>query len=140
MRKPKHFYVYIMTNRQRSHVLYTGATGHLVRRVFQHKNKLVPGFTSRYNLTRLAYYEPFVYPDAAIAREKEIKGWGRSKKIRLIESINPLWRDLSEAGGTNISRQKKPSNDSRNTNPLSQSPLRSPTRPILASGRKRTLD
>ena len=96
MRKPKHFYVYIMTNRQRSHVLYTGATGHLVRRVFQHKNKLVPGFTSRYNLTRLAHYEPFVYPDPAIAREKEINGWGRSKKIRLIESINPLWRDLSE--------------------------------------------
>jgi putative endonuclease len=96
MRKPKHFYVYIMTNRSRSHVLYTGVTGGLVRRVFQHKNKLVEGFTSRYNLTRLVYYEQFVYPDAAIAREKEIKGWRRSKKIRLIESMNPLWRDLSE--------------------------------------------
>jgi putative endonuclease len=96
MRKPKHFYVYIMTNRARSHVLYTGFTGYLVRRVFQHKNKLVQGFTSRYNLTRLVYYEQFVYPDAAIAREKEIKGWRRSKKIRLIESMNPLWRDLSE--------------------------------------------
>src|SRR6185437_2609244 len=96
MRKPKHSYVYIMTNRPRSHVLYTGVTGGLVHRVFQHKNKLVPGFTSRYNLTRLVYYEQFVYPDAAIAREKEIKGWRRSKKIRLIESINPLWRDLSE--------------------------------------------
>ena len=95
MRKPKHFYVYIMTNRPRSHVLYTGVTGGLVRRVFQHKNKLIEGFTSRYNLTRLVYYEQFVYPDAAIAREKEIKGWRRSKKIRLIESMNPLWRDLS---------------------------------------------
>ena len=83
MRKPKHFYVYIMTNRQRSHVLYTGATGHLVRRVFQHKNKLVPGFTSRYNLARLAYYERFVYPDAAIAREKEIKGWEEEQEDSL---------------------------------------------------------
>ena len=57
----KLFYVYIMTNRPRSHVLYTGMTGNLVRRVFEHKNKLVPGFTSRYNLTRLAYYESFSY-------------------------------------------------------------------------------
>jgi putative endonuclease len=64
--------------------------------VFEHKNKLVPGFTSRYNLTRLAYYECFFYPDAAIAREKEIKGWRRSKKIKLIESINPHWEDLAE--------------------------------------------
>jgi putative endonuclease len=86
MRRPKQFYVYIMTNRPRSHVLYTGITGDLSRRVFEHKNKLVPGFTSRYNLTRLAYYESFFYPDAAINREKEIKGWRRSKKIRLIES------------------------------------------------------
>jgi len=87
-----------MTNRPRSHVLYTGITGKLSRRVFQHKNKLVPGFTSRYNLMRLVYYECFVYPDAAIAREKEIKGWRRSnKKIRLIESMNPHWYDLAES-------------------------------------------
>ena len=66
------------------------------RRAFEHKNKLVPGFTSRYNLTRLVYYQEFNYPDAAIAREKEIKGWRRGKKIRLIESMNPLWRDLAE--------------------------------------------
>jgi putative endonuclease len=96
MREPKRFYVYIVTNRSRSHVLYTGITGNLPRRVFEHKNKLVPGFTSRYNLTRLVYYEQFVYPDAAIAREKEIKGWRRSKKIRLIESMNPHWHDLAE--------------------------------------------
>jgi putative endonuclease len=95
MRKPKRFYVYIMTNRPRSHVLYTGITGNLSRRVFEHKNKLVPGFTSRYNLTRLAYYQCFFYPDAAIDREKEIKGWRRSKKIRLIESMNPHWEDLA---------------------------------------------
>ena len=95
MRKAKHFYVYIMTNRPRSHVLYTGVTGNLERRVFEHKNKLVPGFTSRYNLSRLAFYECFAYPDSVIEREKEIKGWRRSKKIRLIESINPHWEDLA---------------------------------------------
>jgi len=97
MREPKRFHVYIMTNRPRSHVLYTGVTGNLSRRVFEHKNKLVPGFTSRYNLTRLVYYEEFVYPDAAISREKEIKGWRRSKKIHLIESMNPHWHDLAES-------------------------------------------
>jgi putative endonuclease len=88
-----------MTNRPRSHVLYTGITGDLRRRVFEHKNKLVPGFTSRYNLTRLAYYECFFYPDGAIDREKEIKGWRRTKKIRLVESMNPLWNDLAEHWG-----------------------------------------
>jgi len=97
MRPPKRFHVYIMTNAPRSHVLYTGITGNLPRRVFQHKNKLVPGFTSRYNLTRLVYYECFVYPDAAIRREKEIKGWRRSKKILLIEWMNPHWHDLAES-------------------------------------------
>lgn len=97
MPKPKRFHVYIMTNRPRSHVLYTGVTGSLSRRVFEHKNKLVPGFASRYNLTRLVYYECFVYPDAAINRETEIKGWRRSKKIRLIESLNSNWHDLAES-------------------------------------------
>ncbi|MGC2060142.1 MAG: GIY-YIG nuclease family protein [Candidatus Sulfotelmatobacter sp.] len=95
MRQPKRFAVYIMTNGPRSHVLYTGVTGNLVRRVFEHKNKLTPGFTSRYNVTRLVYYEIFVYPDAAIAREKEIKGWRRSKKLKLIEATNSHWHDLA---------------------------------------------
>ena len=96
MSRNRRFFVYIMTNRPRSHVLYTGVTGNLPHRVFQHKNKLVAGFTSRYNLTRLVYYEEFVYPDAAIAREKEIKGWRRGKKVQLIEARNPHWRDLAE--------------------------------------------
>lgn len=96
MPKNRRFFVYIMTNRPRSHVLYTGVTGNLAHRVFQHKQKLVPGFTSRYNLTRLVYHEEFVYPDAAIKREKEIKGWRRSKKIHLIEWMNPHWQDLAE--------------------------------------------
>jgi putative endonuclease len=77
----KLYYVYIMSNVQRFHILYTGITGNRRRRVFEHRHKLVPGFTSRYNLTRLAYYEACSYPDEAIAREKEIKGWRRSKKM-----------------------------------------------------------
>ncbi len=108
MRQPKVFHVYIMRNRSRSHVLYTGVTGDLSRRVFQHKNKLLPGFTSRYNLTRLAYYECFFYPDAALAREKEIKGWRRSKKIRLIESMNAHWDDLAERWSDTKSQRIKP--------------------------------
>jgi putative endonuclease len=95
MRPPKKFFVYIMSNGPRSASLYTGITGNLPRRVWEHKNKLIPGFTSRYNLTRLIYHEAFAYPDAAIAREKEIKGWRREKKIRLIQSMNPQWEDLA---------------------------------------------
>jgi putative endonuclease len=77
--------------------LSTGVTGNLSRRLFEHKNRVVPGFTSRYNLTRLVYCECFVYPDAAISREKEIKGWRRSKMIQLIESLNPHWHDLAKS-------------------------------------------
>ena len=97
MQKPKQFYVYIMTNRSRSHVLYTGVTGDLSRRVFEHKNKLVPGFTSRYNLTRLACYECFFYPDAAIDREKENRSWRRSKDKDSLNRMNP---SLGRPGGT----------------------------------------
>ncbi|HVP44885.1 MAG TPA: GIY-YIG nuclease family protein [Terriglobales bacterium] len=97
MRKRKEFCVYIMTNRPRSHVLYTGVTGDLPDRVFEHKNKLDPRcFTARYNLTRLVYYETFYEAGLAIMREKQIKGWKRWKKIALIESMNPTWKDLSE--------------------------------------------
>ena len=99
MRRPKQFFVYIMTNGPKAAVLYVGITGSLPHRVWQHKNKLTPGFASRYNLTRLVYYERFFYPDAAIAREKEIKGRRRSKKIKLIESMNPRWEDLAKNWG-----------------------------------------
>ena len=99
MRPPKQFFVYIMTNAPKPAVLYTGITGNLPRRAWQHKNKLIPGFTSRYNLTRLVYHERFFYPDAAINREKEIKGWRRSKKIKLIETMNPRWEDLAKDWG-----------------------------------------
>ena len=90
----KQYYVYIMTNR--SGTLYTGMTNDLRRRVWQHKQKLIAGFTSRYNITRLVYYEETSDVHSALAREKQIKGWLRKKKIALIESANPDWQDLSE--------------------------------------------
>ena len=90
----KQYYVYIMASRSR--VLYVGMTNDLQRRVEQHKQKLVEGFTQRYNVTRLVYYEATNDVHAAIAREKQIKGWRRSKKTELIESVNPTWNDLSE--------------------------------------------
>ena len=77
-------------------MLYTGVTNHLERRTADHKQKLVPGFTRDYNVTRLVYFEAFGDVRAAIAREKQIKGWRRGKKITLIEKMNPQWRDLSE--------------------------------------------
>ena len=89
----KEFYVYIMTNRSRT--LYTGVTNDLERRVYEHKHKLLPGFTQKYNITQLVYYEATSDVRSAIEREKQIKGWLRSKKVALIESINPEWRDLS---------------------------------------------
>ena len=84
-----------MSNSPRSASLYVGVTGNLTLRVWQHRNHLIPGFTSRYNLTRLIYYEAFAYPDATIGREKEIKGWRREKKLKLIQSMNPHWNDLA---------------------------------------------
>jgi len=89
----KQYYVYIMASK--SQTLYTGVTSNLERRVYQHKRKLLQGFTARYNITRLVYFEVTQDIHAAIAREKQIKGWLRAKKITLIESVNPEWRDLS---------------------------------------------
>jgi putative endonuclease len=88
------YYVYILASRSR--VLYTGVTNELQRRIYQHKHHLMPGFTSRYNVTRLVYFEETADVKAAIAREKQIKGWLRKKKITLIEEANPGWEDLSE--------------------------------------------
>lgn len=88
------YFVYIMTNH--SGTLYTGVTNDLRRRVYEHKQKLVPGFTQKYNITRLVFFEETPDVKAAIAREKQIKGWLRAKKIALIEDANPEWCDLSE--------------------------------------------
>lgn len=89
----KHYFVYILTNRN-NNVLYTGVTNNLLRRVYEHKNKLIDGFTKKYNLTKMVYAEEFTDISDAIAAEKRIKGWLREKKIKLIESINPQWQDL----------------------------------------------
>lgn len=87
------YFVYILASVSR--VLYTGVTNDLERRMFEHKSKLVPGFTSRYNVDRLVYFEETPDVLAAIEHEKRIKGWKRCKKIELIEKKNPQWRDLS---------------------------------------------
>ena len=83
-----------MTNKSRT--LYPGVTNDLVRRMYEHKKKLIKGFTSKYNIQYLVYYEITSSIYSAIQREKQIKGWLRSKKIALIESTNPEWKDLSE--------------------------------------------
>lgn len=85
----------MMTN-QRNAVLYTGVTSDLVKRVYEHKQKLVEGFTRKYQVNKLIYYEAFNEIMEAIAREKQIKGWLRKKKDDLIQSMNPSWRDLYE--------------------------------------------
>ena len=89
------YYVYIMASRSR--VLYTGVTNDLARRVYEHKRSLTPGFTSRYRITRLVYFEEFGAVRDAIAREKQLKGWVRARKVRLIEQRNPTWEDLADA-------------------------------------------
>ena len=91
----KNYYVYILASRSR--VLYIGVTNNLERRLFEHRQKLLPGFTAKYNVTRLVGYECYENIRDAIAREKQIKAWRREKKIALIEGMNPEWRELSEA-------------------------------------------
>ena len=106
------YYVYILTNK--SGTLYTGVTNDLERRVRQHKERAIPGFTARYKIDRLIYYERFEDVSQAIEWEKRIKGWVRVKKIALIESVNPSWDDLSatwdeELGETTASGVRDPS-------------------------------
>jgi putative endonuclease len=89
----KTYFTYIVTNKKRG-IPYTGMTNNLKVRVWQHKQNSVKGFTSRYNLDKLVWFEEYQWVQDAIAREKEIKGWSRKKKIALIESKNPDWKDL----------------------------------------------
>ena len=89
----KHFYVYIMTNKDNS-VLYTGVTNDLIRRVYEHKEKLIIGFTKKYNVTKLVYYEIFENSYDAITREKQIKAGSRKKKLDLINKFNKEWKDI----------------------------------------------
>ena len=94
MSKSRQYYVYMTTNCSRT--IYTGVTNDLPRRVYEHKNKLTQGFTKKYNVDILVYYEVTNDVSTAIAREKQIKGWVRSRKVELIESVNPDWKDLSK--------------------------------------------
>src|SRR5438552_2531590 len=110
------YWVYMMSNRSKS--IYTGMTNHLRKRVFDHKTGANEGFTSKYKVDRLVYFEHFTNVLSTIAREKQIKGWLRIKKIQLIVSVNPTWADLSEElypemeqlVAEELSRAKKKSN------------------------------
>jgi putative endonuclease len=92
--KMKSYFIYIMANKSRT--LYTGVTNDLMRRVHEHKQKLIPGFTRKYRIASLVHFEETSDIQSAIAREKQIKGWLRGKKVALIESFNPRWDDLSK--------------------------------------------
>ena len=94
----KTYYVYLLTN-WNNKVIYVGMTNNLTRRIYEHKNKLVDGFTKKYNLNKLIYYEHTSDVNAAIRREKEIKKWRREKKNNLIETVNKNWIDLSKDFG-----------------------------------------
>lgn len=90
----KHYFVYILTNKSNK-VLYIGVTNNLECRMYEHKNKLVKGFTEKYNLTKLVYYEVTSDIISAIKREKQLKNWHIDWKIKLINDFNPEWKDLS---------------------------------------------
>jgi putative endonuclease len=105
------YYVYILASRSRT--LYTGMTNHLVRRIQEHRDGIVPGFTNRYRIHRLMYFEMFRDVRGAIAREKQIKSWNRSRKIALIEERNPTWDDLAARFFTAFPRKADPSPASR---------------------------
>jgi len=89
------YFVYLMSNESR--MLYVGVTNNVTKRAFEHKSKAIPGFTRKYNLYKLVYFEEFADIRAAIAREKQIKGWLRSKKVALVNSKNPQWIALAES-------------------------------------------
>jgi|SRR3989339_456815 len=91
----KSYYVYILANR-RNGTLYLGVTNDLKRRVFEHRNHLIEGFTKKYNVANLVYFEETTDIRSALEREKQLKKWNRAWKIKLIEAANPQWRDLSE--------------------------------------------
>ena len=93
----KRYYVYLMTN-WNHRVMYVGVTNDIVRRLDEHKNKLIKGFTEKYNINKLVYFEETANVYSAITREKEIKKWRRQKKNALVQSVNPEWSDLFDEG------------------------------------------
>ncbi len=102
----KAYYVYLLTN-WNNRVIYVGVTSNLERRVYEHKNKLHEGFTQKYNVNKLVYYESSCDVTAAIEREKQIKKWRREKKNRLVMQMNPNWEDLSLDWGMDFSLRSK---------------------------------
>jgi len=103
VRHARRYYVYIMASRSLN--LYTGVTDNIYRRSLEHKTGQIEGFTKRYHINRLVYYEVFKYIDNAIAREKQIKAWTRAKRIALIKADNPTWQGLAEGWGEPIKLQ-----------------------------------
>jgi len=91
----KNYYTYILANK-RNNVVYVGVSDDLVKRVWQHKNKVVKGFTQKYNVDRLVYYEIYENPEEAINREKQLKGGSRDDKVALVNKMNSEWKDLYE--------------------------------------------
>jgi len=103
LRGERRYYVYIMASR--SLTLYTGVTDSIYRRALEHKSGQIDGFTKKYNINRLVYYETFKYIGNAIAREKQVKAWTRAKRIALIKSLNPTWQDLADGWGEKVELQ-----------------------------------
>ncbi|HOZ45418.1 MAG TPA: GIY-YIG nuclease family protein [Candidatus Hydrogenedentes bacterium] len=95
MRREHRYYVYLLTNKN-DRVMYVGVTNDIDRRIYEHKAKMVRGFTAKYNVNKLVYYEEFGDVRDAIAREKQIKKWRREKKNGLVVACNPEWKDLSD--------------------------------------------
>ncbi len=98
----RNYYVYIFANKN-NNVFYTGVTGRLIRRAYEHKNGLVEGFSRRYRVKKLLYYETYTDVRDALEREKKLKKWRHDWKARLIRNFNPSWRDLSEELGVDMS-------------------------------------
>ena len=94
-------FVYILASKSRR--LYVGVTADLLRRMWEHRTGALPGFTRRYGVNQLVYYETARHPEGAIRREKQIKGWARVKKVAMIESVNPEWRDLAQRWFVDVS-------------------------------------
>ena len=97
MREKKRYYLYIMASRALT--FYTGVTGDIYNRALQHKAGEIEGFTKKYSINRLVYYETFKYVNNALAREKQVKAWTRAKRLALIKTTNPTWQDLAEGWG-----------------------------------------
>jgi putative endonuclease len=125
MREEKRYYVYIMSSR--SLTLYTGVTGDIYHRALQHKAVEVEGFTKRYHINRLVYYETFKYVNNALTREKQVKAWTRAKRLALIKTMNPAWQDLAEGWGEPTKLQiphfVRDDNPKKNDNDKDRAPL-----------------